>query len=204
MTTFARWLAGHNDGTKSDPIHWLAQAWMSLDSDHRQRLSSPTSIKRVLAKQGPQDDEWQSYLAHAVDKAIEAYRERGLDTVQRLPEPSSAAADQQPSPAVNEPERAPQAADQGEAGWSAEPQQRLGTCLQCGALMGVWRTADGVKVLTYELGSEPPAGRNGAPPNADLFAANNPVLRAPISGKVGLWSKTDSTSYFKDYVVNPK
>lgn len=65
-------------------------------------------------------------------------------------------------------------------------------------------TLDGVKVLTYELGSEPPAGRNGAPPNPDLFAANNPVLQAPISGRVGLWSKTDSTSYFKDYVVNPR
>jgi hypothetical protein len=37
-----------------------------------------------------------------------------------------------------------------------------------------------------------------------LFPANNPVLRAPIGGKVGLWSKTDSTSYFKDYVVDAK
>jgi 3-keto-disaccharide hydrolase len=25
----------------------------------------------------------------------------------------------------------------------------------------------------------------------------------PISGKIGLWSKTDSTSYFKDFVVQP-
>jgi len=29
-------------------------------------------------------------------------------------------------------------------------------------------------------------------------------LRPPVSGKVGLWSKTDSSSYFKDYVVSPK
>jgi hypothetical protein len=34
--------------------------------------------------------------------------------------------------------------------------------------------------------------------------ANNPVLRPPVAGKVGLWSKTDSTSYFKDYVVSPQ
>jgi hypothetical protein len=24
-----------------------------------------------------------------------------------------------------------------------------------------------------------------------------------VSGKIGLWSKTDSTSYFKDFVVQP-
>jgi len=33
---------------------------------------------------------------------------------------------------------------------------------------------------------------------------NNPVLRPPVKGRVGLWAKTDSTSYFKDYVVSPK
>ena len=27
------------------------------------------------------------------------------------------------------------------------------------------------------------------------------TLPEPVSGKIGLWSKTDSTSYFKDYVV---
>jgi hypothetical protein len=27
------------------------------------------------------------------------------------------------------------------------------------------------------------------------------TLPEPVSGKVGLWSKTDSTSYFKDFVV---
>jgi len=27
------------------------------------------------------------------------------------------------------------------------------------------------------------------------------TLKEPVSGRIGLWSKTDSTSYFKDYVV---
>jgi hypothetical protein len=62
---------------------------------------------------------------------------------------------------------------------------------------------DGTLAIEYTLGSEPPAGRKG-PPNADLFPANNPVLRPPVSGKIGLWSKTDSSSDFKDYVVSPK
>jgi hypothetical protein len=62
---------------------------------------------------------------------------------------------------------------------------------------------DGKPAIEYTLGSEPAAGRRG-PPNADLFPANNPVLRPPVAGKVGLWSKTDSTSYFKDYVVSPQ
>ena len=62
---------------------------------------------------------------------------------------------------------------------------------------------DGQLALEYTLGSEPVAGRGGAP-NADLFPANNPVLRPPLAGKVGLWSKTDSTSYFKDFVVSPQ
>ena len=29
------------------------------------------------------------------------------------------------------------------------------------------------------------------------------ALPEPVSGKIGLWSKTDSTSYFKDFVVAP-
>lgn len=62
---------------------------------------------------------------------------------------------------------------------------------------------DGTLALEYKLGSEPVAGRKG-PPNADLYPANNPVLRAPVAGKVGLWSKTDSSSYFKDYVVHSR
>ena len=61
-------------------------------------------------------------------------------------------------------------------------------------------TMDGKPALEYTLGSEPVAGRRG-PPHPDLYPANNPVLRPPISGRVGLWSKTDSTSYFKDFVV---
>lgn len=62
---------------------------------------------------------------------------------------------------------------------------------------------DGAQAIDYTLGADPVPGRRGAP-NPDLFPANNPVLRPPVSGKVGLWSKTDSTSYFKDYVVSPK
>jgi hypothetical protein len=62
---------------------------------------------------------------------------------------------------------------------------------------------DGKPALEYTLGSEPRAGRRG-PPHEDLYPANNPVLRPPVSGRVGLWSKTDSTSYFKDIVVSPE
>jgi hypothetical protein len=63
---------------------------------------------------------------------------------------------------------------------------------------------DGELALEYTLGSMPGPGRNGAPPNADLIPANNAVLRPPVSGKVGVWAKTDTTSYFKDYVVSAK
>lgn len=70
-----------------------------------------------------------------------------------------------------------------------------------GASLKAW--LDGILALEYTLGSEPQAGRRG-PPNPDLFPANNPVLRPPVAGKLGLWSKTDSTSYFKDYVVSPQ
>jgi hypothetical protein len=61
---------------------------------------------------------------------------------------------------------------------------------------------DDKPALEYILGTEPVARRG--PPNPDLFPANNPVLRPPVAGKIGLWSKTDSTSYFKDYVVSPQ
>ena len=71
-----------------------------------------------------------------------------------------------------------------------------------GADLKTW--LDGEMALEYTLGSMPGPGRNGAPPNPDLIPANNPVLRPPVAGKVGLWAKTDSTSYFKDYVVSPK
>lgn len=60
---------------------------------------------------------------------------------------------------------------------------------------------DGALALEHTLGSEPGPGRGGAPPSPDLMPANNPVLRPPVAGRIGLWSKTDSTSYFKDYLV---
>jgi hypothetical protein len=63
---------------------------------------------------------------------------------------------------------------------------------------------DGQPGLEWTLGSAPGPGRGGAPPGQDLYPANNPVLRPPVSGRVGLWSKTDSTSYFKDYVVSAR
>jgi hypothetical protein len=70
-----------------------------------------------------------------------------------------------------------------------------------GASFKAW--LDGKIAIEYTFGSEPAAGRRG-PPNPDLFPANNPVLRPPVAGKIGLWSKTDSSSHFKDYVVSPQ
>jgi hypothetical protein len=61
---------------------------------------------------------------------------------------------------------------------------------------------DGALALEYTLGSAPGPGRNNTPPNPDLFPENNPVLRPPVAGKIGLWAKTDTTSQFKDYVVS--
>jgi hypothetical protein len=61
---------------------------------------------------------------------------------------------------------------------------------------------DGTPALDYTLGSEPQPGRRGAPA-PDLFPANNPTLRPPVAGRVGLWSKTDSTSLFKDFAITP-
>jgi hypothetical protein len=65
-------------------------------------------------------------------------------------------------------------------------------------------SVDGKLGVEHTLGSAPGPGRNGAPPNPDLFAENNPVLRPPVSGHIGLWAKTDSTSYFKDYSVSSR
>ncbi len=62
---------------------------------------------------------------------------------------------------------------------------------------------DGAQQWDYTLDAPPGPQRRGAPPNPDLFAANNPVLRPPVSGKVGLWSKSDSTVEFKDYTISP-
>lgn len=61
---------------------------------------------------------------------------------------------------------------------------------------------DGALALEYTLGTAAAPGRGG--PNPDLSPATNPVLRPPLAGKIGLWSKTDSSSYFKDYVVASK
>jgi hypothetical protein len=65
-------------------------------------------------------------------------------------------------------------------------------------------SVDGEPALDHRLGDPPGPGRGQAAPDPDLMPLNNPVLRPPISGKIGLWSKTDSTSYFKDYVVSPR
>ncbi len=69
-----------------------------------------------------------------------------------------------------------------------------------GANIQTW--LDGALALEFTMGGEPVSRRG--PPHPDLFPANNPVLRPPVDGKVGLWSKTDSTSYFKDYIVTAK
>jgi hypothetical protein len=61
---------------------------------------------------------------------------------------------------------------------------------------------DGTPALDYTLGSMPGPGRGGAAPHPDLVPANNPVLQPPVDGRIGLWAKTDSTSFFKDYVVS--
>jgi hypothetical protein len=71
-----------------------------------------------------------------------------------------------------------------------------------GGLVTAW--LDGTQQWTYTLDAPPEPQRRGAPPNPDLIAANNPVLQPPVRGKIGLWSKTDSTSEFKDYVVTAK
>lgn len=70
-----------------------------------------------------------------------------------------------------------------------------------GANLKAW--VDGTPAIEFTLGTEPVPGKRGAP-NPDLFPANNAVLRPPVNGRIGLWSKTDSTSYFKDYVVSAK
>jgi hypothetical protein len=67
----------------------------------------------------------------------------------------------------------------------------------------VTATLDGTKQWDYTLDSAPGPQRRGAPPNPDLFSTNNPVLQPPVKGRIGLWSKSDSTVMFKDYVVTP-
>jgi hypothetical protein len=63
---------------------------------------------------------------------------------------------------------------------------------------------DGDIAMEFTLGSQPGPGRGGAAPHPDLVPENNSVLRPPVNGQIGLWAKTDSTSYFKDYVVSQK
>ncbi len=69
-----------------------------------------------------------------------------------------------------------------------------------GANIKAW--INGEAAIDYMLGTAPSGGRGTS--NPDLLPVNNPVLRPPVSGRIGLWSKTDSTSYFKDYVVAPQ
>jgi hypothetical protein len=71
-----------------------------------------------------------------------------------------------------------------------------------GSSLKTW--LDDALALDYTLGTAPGPGRNGAAPNPDLKPENNPVLKPPVSGRIGLWAKTDTTSYFKDYVVDAK
>ncbi len=67
-----------------------------------------------------------------------------------------------------------------------------------GAQLTAW--LDGAQMWKYARKRAAP-GRTGAAPNPDLFPENNPVVKPPVAGGVGLWSKTDSTSEFKDYVI---
>ena len=64
-------------------------------------------------------------------------------------------------------------------------------------------TLDGTLAIDYTLGERTASGQE-RPAEPGPVPENNPVLRPPVMGKVGLWSKTDTTSYFKDYVVTPK
>ena len=70
-----------------------------------------------------------------------------------------------------------------------------------GADLKAW--LDGDLAMEYTLGTEPGPGRNGTPPNEELFPKNNAVLRPPVMGRIGLWAKTDTTSLFKDFVYSP-
>jgi hypothetical protein len=55
---------------------------------------------------------------------------------------------------------------------------------------------DGNLALEHTPGTEPRR------PNPD-GRQHELVLRLPVAGRLGLWAKTNSTSYFKDYVVTP-
>jgi energy-coupling factor transporter ATP-binding protein EcfA2 len=76
------------------------------------------------------------------------------------------------------------------------------TLFEC--LAGVLPPTAGVLLQDERVVDARTPGRNGASPHPDLFPAANPVLQPPVKGRIGLWSKTDSTSEFKDYVVGSK
>ncbi len=97
--------------------------------------------------------------------------------------------------------------------WKLDPEcQRpnLGTCGKWHELKATIDGADfkayldGELALEYTLGTEPGPGRNGAPPNDELFPKNNAVLRPPVMGGIGLWAKTDTTSLYKDFTYSKK
>ena len=71
-----------------------------------------------------------------------------------------------------------------------------------GASFKAW--LDGKLALEYTLGSEPAARAEGGRRIRICSRRTTPCCGRRSPGKVGLWSKTDSTSYFKDYVVAPK
>ena len=72
-----------------------------------------------------------------------------------------------------------------------------------GADLKAW--LDGELALEYTLGSEPGPGRNGAPPNPDLFPANNAgAAAAGRRARSACGRRPTRTSYFKDYVVEPE
>lgn len=59
---------------------------------------------------------------------------------------------------------------------------------------------DGNLALEHTPGTEP---RRQKALRIQMVASTNSVLRLPVAGRLGLWAKTNSTSYFKDYVVTP-
>ena len=63
---------------------------------------------------------------------------------------------------------------------------------------------DGKLALEYTLGSAPAPAATTRRRIPICFRRTTPCCAPPVAGKVGLWSKTDTTSYFKDYVVSPK
>lgn len=69
-------------------------------------------------------------------------------------------------------------------------------------LNGVNNFSDGVISLKFKTISSDLDRCSGILFNVKQLALEY-TLPEPVSGKIGLWSKTDSTSYFKDFVVQP-